>query len=219
MSKQLPANHCKTEDAIIQSPAVLNNNLPNNPTHRKQSGNALLIPQLTFLQMQSVKRGATAQILLHTRIGIDLLTRLKPQSLQILAVRNCGEPPVIHPMIREGQLLQHLATLPNSLNPIKAPFTATKLQLYEPLAPLSKNSQPNIRHHRIVEPINVPNELQNLQIPTRGDPAENVVAAALQFEFLQSGALLGDGEEDDLGGADDMEAVVDDFEREHVVLA
>lgn len=61
--------------------------------------------------------------------------------------------------------------------------------------------------------------LQNLQIPTCGDPAENVVAAALQFEFLQSGALLGDGEEDDLGGADDMEAVVDDFEREHVVLA
>ncbi|RZC23024.1 hypothetical protein D0Y65_002733 [Glycine soja] len=60
--------------------------------------------------------------------------------------------------------------------------------------------------------------LQNLQIPTCGDPAENVVAAALQFEFLQSGALLGDGEEDDLGGADDMEAVVDDFEREHEQL-
>ena len=78
----------------------------------------------------------------------------------------------------------------------------------------------------------MPNELQNLQIPTRGDPAENVVAAALQFEYLQSGALLGNGEEADLGGAGDMEAaqiraaggeggeaVVDDLEGEHVVLA
>ena len=49
---------------------------------------------------------------------------------------------------------------------------------------------------------------------------------------LQSGALLGNGEEADLGGADDMEAaqiraaggeggeaVVDDLEGEHVVLA
>ena len=77
----------------------------------------------------------------------------------------------------------------------------------------------------------MPNEFQNLQIPTRGDPAQNIVAAALQFEFLQSGALLGDGEQADLGGADDVEAaqiraaageggeaVVDDFDGEHVVL-
>lgn len=78
----------------------------------------------------------------------------------------------------------------------------------------------------------MPNEFQNLKIRTGRDPAQNVVAAALQFEFLQSGALLRDAQQPHFAGADDVEAaqvrapggeggeaVVDDFDGEHVFLA
>jgi len=145
--------------------------------------------------MQAFKSRARTQILLHSRIGINPLTRLKPQSLQILTKRDGSKPSTIHPVIRKRQLLQHQTTLPNGLNPIETPFAPTKLQPYQPLAPLSQNCQPNIRNHRTVEPIHMPNKFQNLKIRAGGDPSQNVVAAALQFELLQSGTLLRDAQQ------------------------
>lgn len=78
----------------------------------------------------------------------------------------------------------------------------------------------------------MPNELQNLKIRTGSNAAQDVVAAALQFEFLESGTFLCHTQQPHLAGADDVEAaqvraagseggesVVDDFDGEHVLLA
>jgi len=201
----LPANNRQTQGAIIQPPAILKNNLPSIPTNRKQSSNAIPIPQLALLQMQPFKGLTAPQMLLQPRVPINHLTRLNPQSLQIFAKRKPREPPIIHSMINNHQLLQHHTALPNRLHPIETPLTPNKLQLHQPPTPLRQNRQPNVRNHGIIEPLQTPNQFQNLQIPARRHAAQDGIVAPLQLELLQRGALGTDGRNPGLAGAGDLE--------------
>ncbi|KAJ8621994.1 hypothetical protein MRB53_030523 [Persea americana] len=146
----------------------------------EQGAEALLVPQLAPPQLQSLEGQAQSQMLHPTRIGAHPLTSFQPQRLQIAAEGKGGEPPAIHLVVAECQLLQHGATRPDGAGAVVAPLAGAQLQLHQtPIA--------------------------DLEILEGGDRREDVVGAAVELELLKGGALGGDRGEAGFGSSDESE--------------
>ncbi|KAJ8649479.1 hypothetical protein MRB53_002502 [Persea americana] len=145
--------------------------------------------------------------MLHlTRIGVHPLTSFQPQRLQIVAEGEGGEPPAIHPVVAECQLLQHGAAGPDGADAFVAPLAAAQLQLHKTPAVMGQDGQPNIRNRRIViQSLNKHNYPQDLEILEGGDRGEDIVGAAVELELLKGGALGGNGGKASFGSGDESE--------------
>lgn len=153
-------------------------------------------------QLQSLKGRAQSQMLHLTWIGVHPLTSFQPQRLQIAAEGEGGEPPAIHPVVAECQLLQHGAAGPDGADAVVAPLAAAQLQLHQTPAAMGQEGQPNIRNRRIIiQSLNKRNYRQDLEILEGG----NRRWCNGGLELLKSGALGGDGGEAGFGSGDERE--------------
>lgn len=196
---KIPANTHSAKHLVVESPTILQSDLGDSLTDHEQSNHALLIPQLAPLQLQLLQHRQRPQVLRRPRRRVDLLTPHQSQPPQIGAEPQSADPPAVHAVVPDRQLLQRMAAFSDCADSGVAPLAAAQLHPHQPLPSVRQNRQPDVRQRRVVDPVDGADDSQHPEVPAGGDGAERQIAAAVELELLQRAAANGDGGEAEFG--------------------
>lgn len=146
------------------------------------------ITQLAVVQLQALEREAGAEMFRGARIVIDPAAPLKPQGLEIAAESQGGKPPGVHPVVGDGELLEHGAAAPDGGDAVVAALAADELELDEALAAVGEDGEADVGDPAVVagavERGRGGGDAEDLEVREGGHRAEREVGAPVELELL-----------------------------------
>lgn len=124
----------------------------------------------------------------------------QPQRLEVCAEGEPCEPPGVHPVVGDRELLEHRAAPPDCGDPVVAPLAPGELELHEALASMGEDGEADVGDPGpSVETLDGAYKAEDLEVVECGDGAEAEIGASVELQLLKSGATIGDGDEARLG--------------------
>ena len=149
-----------------------------------------------MMQLQALEREAGAEMFSVPRIIINPSAPLKTQGLEVATESQSSKPPGVHPVVSDGELLQHRAAPSHSCDAIIAALAAHKLQLDQPFAAMGEDGEADVGDPTVfagaVQRGRRGNDAEDLEVRKGRDRPESEVGASVELELLQRRTAAGD---------------------------